>query len=140
MKLPSPQEFLDKLAASPADAAAFDRATQRERPGKTRREAVAACHALAVATFTEIEANKRKLIAARQKITALEKAKATNQRLRASLAASKVLLAAKQARRITAKPAAKAPTIRQQYNAITTPEAREKFRAANWSALLSSPK
>jgi sugar diacid utilization regulator len=95
MKLPSPQEFLDKLAASPAAAAAFDRATQRERPGKSRREAVAACHALAVATFTEIEANKRKLIAARQKIAALEQAKLTNQRLRASLAATKALVASR---------------------------------------------
>ena len=139
MKLPSPQEFLDKLAASPADAAAFDRATQRERPGKSRREAVAACHALAVATFTEIEANKRKLIAARQRIAALEQAKLTNERLRASLAATKVLVAAKQARRITAKPTGK-PTIREQYNAITTPEGREKFRAANWEALYNSSK
>ena len=31
-------------------------------------------------------------------------------------------------------------TIREQYNAIATPEGREKFRAANWDALLSSPK
>jgi hypothetical protein len=99
MKLPSPQEFLDKLAASPAAAAAFDRATQRERPGKSRREAVAACHALATTTLAEIELNKSKLALARQKIASLEKAKATNQRLRASLAASKTLLAAKQARR-----------------------------------------
>jgi hypothetical protein len=99
MKLPSPQEFLAKLTADPQAAADFDRATHRERPGKTRREAVEACHRLATTTLAEIELNKSKLALARQKVAAFEKAKATNARLRASLAASKTLLAAKQARR-----------------------------------------
>lgn len=31
-------------------------------------------------------------------------------------------------------------TIREQYNALATPEAREKFRAAHWDALVNSPK
>jgi hypothetical protein len=134
MKLPSPQEFLDKLAASPADAAAFDRATQRERPGKTRRESVAACHALAVATFAEIEANKRKLIAARQKITALEKAKLANQRLRTSLAATKALVSAKQARR-PAQPESAAATYSRLSR--TDPIAAHKFYQQNRLAILN---
>jgi hypothetical protein len=139
MPLPTPDQFLAKLTADPQAAADFDRATQRERPGKTRREAVEACHRLATTTLAEIELNKSKLALARQKVAALEQAKLTNARLRASLAATKVLVAAKQARRITAKPTGK-PTIREQYNAITTPEGREKFRAANWEALYNSSK
>ena len=122
MKLPSPQQFLEKLNADPAAAAAFDLATQRERPGKSRREAVADCHRLATATLAEIELNKRKLVIARAKIAALE--------------------AARKSAPVATRPAARPATltIRDQYNALATPEAREKFRAANWSALLSSPK
>ena len=75
MKLPSPQEFLNKLAADPQAAAAFDAATRRESPGKSRREAVEACHRLAVTTLSEIELNKRKLLIARAKIAALEAAR-----------------------------------------------------------------
>ena len=69
-----------------------------------------------------IAANKHKLIAARAKIAALEAARKS----------------APVATRPAARPAK--PTIREQYNAIATPEGREKFRAANWDALLSSPK
>ncbi len=132
--IPTPDQFLAKLAASPADAAAFDRATQRERPHcRTRHEAIIDTLAAVNATIAETQAIKAKLAASKAKLAALEKAKVTNQRLLASLAA------AKQARRTTAKPSGK-PTIRQQYNAIATPEGREKFRAANWDALYNSPK
>ena len=95
MKLPSPQEFLAALEADQKAAAAFDLATQRERPGKSRREAVETCHRLATATLAEIELNKRKLVIARAKIAALESAKLTNARLRSSLAATKALAAAR---------------------------------------------
>ena len=93
MKLPSPQEFLAALEADQKAAAAFDAATRRERPGKSRREAVADCHRLATATLAEIELNKRKLAAARQKIAALETAKITNARLKSSLAIARGKLA-----------------------------------------------
>ena len=75
MTLPSPQEFLAKLAADPQAAAAFDRATQRDTPGRSRLEAVTDCHKLATATLAEIELNKSKLAAAKAKIAALEAAK-----------------------------------------------------------------
>ena len=93
MKLPSPQEFLAALEADQKAAAAFDAATRRERPGKSRREAVADCHRLATATLAEIELNKRKVAAARQKIAALETAKITNARLKSSLAIARGKLA-----------------------------------------------
>jgi hypothetical protein len=133
--IPTVTQALERLQQNPREAARFD----ANNPGKTRRAAVEATLAAFAAKRAENEAMRAKLVAARQKIAALETAKLANERLRASLAASKVLVAAKQARRITAKPTGKL-TIRQQYNAITTPEGREKFRAANWSALLSSPK
>ena len=122
MKLPSPQEFLAALEADQKAAAAFDAATRRERPGKSRREAVADCHRLATATLAEIELNKRKLVIARAKIAALE--------------------AARESAPVATRPAARPakPTIRQQYAALATPEARQKFRAANWDALYNSPK
>ena len=75
MPLPSPQEFLEKLNADPQAAAAFDRATQRDTPGRSRLEAVTDCHKLATATLAEIELNKSKLAAAKAKIAALEAAK-----------------------------------------------------------------
>ena len=134
MKISLP-ETLKRLEARPdltAELAAI-------HPGKSRTEAAQAMLNVVTATQSE-NASRRNLLAARKaKIVALEAAKVANQRLRASLAASKALVAAKQARRTTAKPSGK-PTIRQQYNALATPEARQKFRAANWSALLSSPK
>ncbi len=93
MPLPSPDQFLAKLASDPAAAAAFDRATQRDTPGKSRKDAVHACHRLATTTLAEIAANKAKLIAARQKIAALEAARITNSRLRSSLATTRAKLA-----------------------------------------------
>jgi hypothetical protein len=60
-----------KLESNPQVAAEFAAAT----PGKSRREAVEACHQLAVATLAEVAANKTKLAAARAKIAALEAAK-----------------------------------------------------------------
>lgn len=93
MPLPSPEQFLAKLEADPAAAAAFDAATRRESPGKTRREAVAACHRLATTTLAALEVNKAKLAAARQKIAALEAARITNSRLKSSLAIARGKLA-----------------------------------------------
>ncbi len=78
-----------KLANNPQVAAEFAAAT----PGKTRLEAVQACHTLATSTLAAIELNKSKLIAARQKIAALETAKITNARLRSSLAIARGKLA-----------------------------------------------
>ena len=60
-----------KLANNPQVAAEFAAAT----PGKTRLEAVQACHTLATNTLAEIEVNKRKLVVARAKIAALEAAR-----------------------------------------------------------------
>ena len=71
MTLPSVTEFMAKLASNPAVAAEFAAAT----PGKSRREAVEACHKLATATLAEIELNKSKLAAAKAKIAALEAAR-----------------------------------------------------------------
>ena len=118
MKLPSVSEYMAKLASNPQVAAEFAAAT----PGRSRLEAVTACHKLATTTLAELAANKRKLVIARAKIAALEAARKS----------------APVATRPAARPAK--PTIRQQYNALSTPEGREKFRAANWAALLSSPK
>ncbi len=93
--IPTVTQALERLQQNPREAARFD----ANNPGKTRRAAVEATLAAFAAKRAEIEANKRKLIAARQKITALETAKLANQRLRTSLAATKALVAAKQARR-----------------------------------------
>jgi len=71
MKLPSVFEYMAKLASNPQVAAEFAAAT----PGRSRLEAVQACHRLAVATLSEIEINKRKLALARAKIAALEAAR-----------------------------------------------------------------
>jgi hypothetical protein len=77
MPLPTPEQFLAKLAASPTDAAAFDAATRRERPHcKTRREAVAATLSAVKATLAESAAMKAKLAASKNKLAALESARA----------------------------------------------------------------
>ena len=93
MKLPSPQEILTKLAADPQAGAAFDAATQRDTPGKTRREAVVATLAALTATITANAALKAQVAAARQKIAALEAARITNARLKSSLAIARGKLA-----------------------------------------------
>ena len=93
MTLPSPDQFLAKLAAAPAAAAAFDRATQRDTPGKSRKEAVVATLAAVTATITANAALKAQVAAARQKIAALETAKITNARLKSSLAIARGKLA-----------------------------------------------
>ena len=85
MKLPSVSEYMAKLASNPQVAAEFAAAT----PGRSRLEAVTACHKLATTTLAELAANKRKLVIARAKIAALEAAKLTNARLRSSLAAKR---------------------------------------------------
>jgi hypothetical protein len=75
MTLPSVSEYMAKLAASPTAAAAFDAATRRESPGKTRREAVEACHKLATATLTANAALKAQVAASKAKVAALEAAR-----------------------------------------------------------------
>jgi hypothetical protein len=81
MPLPTPDQFLAKLAASPTAAAAFDAATRRESPGKTRREAVEACHKLATATLTANAALKAQVAASKAKVAALEVAKLSQSNL-----------------------------------------------------------
>ncbi len=71
MPLPSPQEFLAKLAASPADAAVFDKLAG----GKTRREAVEATLAAVTATITATAALKAQVAASKAKLAALEAAR-----------------------------------------------------------------
>ena len=71
MTLPSVNQYMAALDANPQVAAAFAAAT----PGKSRREAVEACHRLATSTLAEIELNKSKLAVARAKIAALEAAR-----------------------------------------------------------------
>jgi hypothetical protein len=71
MKLPPVSEYMAKLASNPQIAAEFAAAT----PGKTRLQAVTACHTLATNTLAAIELNKSKLAAARAKIAALEAAR-----------------------------------------------------------------
>jgi hypothetical protein len=77
MKLPSVSEYMAKLANNPQVAAEFAAAT----PGRSRLEAVTACHRLATATLAEIELNKSKLAVARAKIAALEAAKLSQSNL-----------------------------------------------------------
>jgi hypothetical protein len=85
MPLPTPEEFLARLAASPTDAAAFDEATHRERPHcKTRREAVVATLSAVKATLADNAAMKAKLAASKNKLVALETARATAARLKTS--------------------------------------------------------
>jgi hypothetical protein len=71
MPLPTPQEFLAKLEASPADAAAFDKLAG----GKTRREAVEDTLAAVSATITAAAALKAQVAASKAKIAALETAR-----------------------------------------------------------------
>jgi hypothetical protein len=71
MTLPSVTEFMAKLASNPAVAAEFAAAT----PGRSRLEAVTACHTLATNTLAAIEVNKAKLVIARAKIAAIEAAR-----------------------------------------------------------------
>lgn len=77
MKLPPVSEYMAALANNPQVAAEFAAATT----GKTRLEAVTACHTLATNTLAAIELNKRKLVIARAKIAALEAAKLSQSNL-----------------------------------------------------------
>ena len=93
MPLPSPDQFLAKLAADPAAAAAFDRATQRDTPGRSRKDAVVATLAAVTATITANAALKAQVAASKAKLAALETAKITNARLKSSLAIARGKLA-----------------------------------------------
>jgi hypothetical protein len=69
--LPTPQEFLNRLAANPADAAEFDRYAQ----GRTRAQAVEDTLTAVKASLAENAALKAKLAATKAKQAALERAK-----------------------------------------------------------------
>jgi hypothetical protein len=132
MPLPTPEEFLAKLTASPTDAAAFDAATRRERPHcKTRREAVAATLSAVKATLAESAAMKAQLATKRQKIAALESARATAGRLKTSpqtpmTTPSATSIASEILRlQAEAEAAAKIKT-RAQFNELT-PQAKSDF-------------
>jgi hypothetical protein len=71
MPLPTPDQFLAKLEASPADAAAFDKLAG----GKTRRQAVEATLAAVSATITAAASLKAQVAASKAKIAALEAAR-----------------------------------------------------------------
>ena len=79
------EEALRRFEADPINAAAFDAATRRERPHcKTRREAVVATLGAITALQAENDAKREQLRLARQKIAALETAKAAAARLKTS--------------------------------------------------------
>ncbi len=130
MPLPTPEQFLAKLAASPTDAAAFDAATRRERPHcKTRREAVAATLSAVKATLADNAAMKAQLATKRQKITALEAARAINSRLKTShlMPAPSATSIASEILRLQAEAEAAAKIkTRAQFNELT-PQAKSDF-------------
>jgi hypothetical protein len=77
MPLPTPDQFLAKLEASPADAAAFDKLAG----GKTRRQAVEDTLAAVTATITATAALKAQVAASKAKLAALEAAKLSQSNL-----------------------------------------------------------
>ena len=143
MSLPTTEDFLRKLEANPAEAAAFDACYQGQ--GKTRREAVLATLAAMRATIAEADAKRQLLTAKREKIALLEKAKAAaamqGERERARRSVSPIVAkpaAVRPAPRPAAsKPAAPAPVSitphLDRFNGLTGPEASAyyaKHRAA----------
>lgn len=131
--MPSVEQYLAKLEADPAAAAAFDAATRREMPqAASRREAVAATLEAIKAAQNELKATREKLIAAKNRLAALEVAKAKNERLRAELAATRARLAAKRCRPAS-KPAPASGTVYEKYVALkkTDPQAATKFFIKN---------
>jgi hypothetical protein len=130
--IPTVTQALERLQQNPREAAQFDACSP---PGTTRREAVIATLAAFAAKRAENEAMRAKLLAARQKITALEKAKLANERLRTSLAATKALVSAKQARR-PAQPESAAATYSRLSR--TDPIAAHKFYQENRLEILRS--
>ena len=127
MPLPTPEEFLAKLTASPTDAAAFDRCA----PGLTRRAHVESVLAVVKATLAESAAMKAQLATKRQKIAALESARATAGRLKTSpqtpmTTPSATSIASEILRlQAEAEAAAKIKT-RAQFNELT-PQAKSDF-------------
>lgn len=120
--LPTPYQFLTRLEASPADAAAFDQATRRELPHcKTRREAVEAVLNAVRATIAESAALKTKLAASKTKLAALEVAKLKNQRLKAELTLSKNRL-----EKLKSAPAK--PNVLEIYSSLTGQAKRDFLR------------
>jgi hypothetical protein len=131
MNIPTVDQALAALAANPAEFRAFEKNRAIEAPGMSRRAAVEkALDALRARRSATASAGTATNLREEARLAAIELARAA--------AALRSRKSAPVATRPAARPAK--PTIREQYNAITTPEGREKFRAANWSALLSSPK
>jgi hypothetical protein len=129
--IPTLAQALERLQQNPREAAQFDACSP---PGTTRREAVIATLAAFAAKRAETEAMRAKLLAARQKVAALETAKLANERLRTSLAATKALVSAKQARR-PAQPESAAATYSRLSR--TDPIAAHKFYQENRLAILN---
>jgi hypothetical protein len=136
MPLPTPEQFLAKLAASPTDAAAFDAATRRERPHcKTRREAVVATLGAIDALQAENVAKLEQLRLARQKIASIESAKAINSRLKAELAHVRARIVT-----LKTKPAPVAPNVLAVYQAMPAGQAKADFLRKNAVAIQSAAK
>ena len=118
--LPTPEEALRRFEKNPEAAAAFDRATRRERPEcKTRREAIVACiNDLASLKTKESEAKalRAKVVAAKAEIARLERVKAAIPQLKEKVATAKSKLTATK----TAKAAAPAPAPAKAENAMDT--------------------
>ncbi len=98
MPLPTPDQFLAKLAASPADAAAFDKFAG----AKTRREAVENTLAAVTATITANAALKAQVAASKAKLAAIYAAKLSQSNLMK-----------------TTSPPTKAPTITASHTAAS---------------------
>jgi hypothetical protein len=118
MNHPTPDQALAKLDANPAANAEFERHRKIEAPGLTRRQAV----------ILALDALKAKRSASHAQ------AKANNLKDYSSSKRSDLL---KASRALLTKPAAAAPSIKAQYDAITDETKRRSFRRANWASLIS---
>jgi hypothetical protein len=118
MKHPTPDQAIAKLDANPAANAEFERHRKTEAPGMTRRQAV-------VLALNALKARRSASHAQARANSLAHYATSTRTDL---LKASRALLA---------KPAAAAPSIQAQYDAITDETKRRSFRRANWASLIS---
>ena len=142
MSLPTTEDFLRKLEANPAEAAAFDAATRRERPHcKNRREAAAHLLAAIQAKQAVLAASNEKQRQALRAARELEKAAAAMQatraaeRERARRSVSPAPVAKPAAPRPAPRPAASKPTPApapeshlSKFNRLTGPEASAYYR------------
>jgi hypothetical protein len=88
----TPAAAVAALQANPQAAAAFDSAAAKEHPGKDRTAAVVATLQAFDARQAETVALRQKVVAAKARIAALQKAKDLNRKLRASLSTAKAKL------------------------------------------------